>query len=222
MPRIEAQVRYSARVLAPHKTSGTPQAIAAGKGGDPPRSRRWTSPTCRPLRPLSQISMVNRPGFRVVLPQLGVTLRAFMSPEYQRYLSWGQSVPMTSDSRAVSTTTSNAAPLNARTAATALSSPAPSSISSASTIRTSPRRSAPGSPATDGNSNPNRDVPPTALAPWTDSGSCTNPRHRPTPSHGALAGAARRRFPAYGCLVSLEWEQVVIDARDLSCSGSGG
>jgi hypothetical protein len=45
--------------------------------------------------------------------------------------------------------------LNARTAATALSSPAPSSISSASTIRTSPRRSAPGSPATNGNSNPN-------------------------------------------------------------------
>ena len=75
--------------------------------------------------------------------------------------------------------TSNAAPLNARTAATALSSPAPSSISSASTIRTSPRRSAPGSPATDGNSNPNRYVPPTAIASRTDSGSCTNPRHRP-------------------------------------------
>ena len=69
--------------------------------------------------------------------------------------------------------TSNAAPLNARTAATALSSPAPSSISSASTIRTSPRRSAPGSPATDGNSNPNRYVPPTAIASRTDSGSCT-------------------------------------------------
>ena len=75
--------------------------------------------------------------------------------------------------------TSNAAPLNARTAATALSSPAPSSISSASTIRTSPRRSAPGSPATDGNSNPNRYVPPTAIASRTDSGSCTYPRHRP-------------------------------------------
>ena len=76
--------------------------------------------------------------------------------------------------------TSNAAPLNARTAATALSSPAPSPISSASTIRTSPRRSAPGSPATDGNSNPSRYAPPTAIAPRTDSGSCTNPRHRPT------------------------------------------
>ena len=75
--------------------------------------------------------------------------------------------------------TSNAAPLNARTAATALSAPAPSSISSASTIRTSPRRSAPGSPATDGNSNPNRYVPPTAIASRTDSGSCTYPRHRP-------------------------------------------
>ena len=56
---------------------------------------------------------------------------------------------------------------------------APSSISSASAIRTSPRRSAPGAPATDGNSNPNRYVPPTALAPRTDSGSCTNPRHGP-------------------------------------------
>jgi len=74
---------------------------------------------------------------------------------------------------------SNAAPLNARTAATALSSPAPSSISSASTIRTSPRRSAPGSPATDGNSNPNRCVPPTAITSRTDSGSCTYPRHGP-------------------------------------------
>ena len=76
--------------------------------------------------------------------------------------------------------TSNAAPLNARTAATAPSSPAPSPVSSASTIRTSPRRSAPGSPATDGNSNPNRYAPPTAVAPRTDSGSCTNPRHRPS------------------------------------------
>jgi hypothetical protein len=75
--------------------------------------------------------------------------------------------------------TSNAAPLNARTAATALSAPAPSPVSSASTIRTSPRRSAPGSPATDGNSNPNRYVPPTAVASRTDSGSCTSPRHRP-------------------------------------------
>ena len=56
---------------------------------------------------------------------------------------------------------------------------APSSISSASAIRTSPRRSAPGAPATDGNSNPNGYVPPTALAPRTDSGSCTNPRHGP-------------------------------------------
>jgi hypothetical protein len=74
---------------------------------------------------------------------------------------------------------SNAAPLIARTAATALSSPAPSSISSASTIRTSPRRCATGSPATDGNSNPNRYVPPTAIASRTDSGSCTNPRHGP-------------------------------------------
>ena len=83
--------------------------------------------------------------------------------------------------------TSNAAPLNARTAATARSSPAPSSISSASTTRTSPRRSAPGSPATDGNSNPNRYVPPTAIAPRTDSGSCTKPRHRPTIT---AAGAA--------------------------------
>ncbi len=88
--------------------------------------------------------------------------------------------------------TSNAAPLNARTAATALSSPAPSPVSSASTTRTSPRRSAPGSPATDGNSNPNRYAPPPAIAPRTDSGSCTNPRHRPTSARSPARGGRRR------------------------------
>jgi hypothetical protein len=40
-------------------------------------------------------------------------------------------------------------------------------------------RFTPGAPATDGNSNPNRYVPPAALASRTDPGSCTNPRHGP-------------------------------------------
>ena len=98
--------------------------------------------------------------------------------------------------------TSNAAPLNARTAATALSSPAPSPVSSASTIRTSPRRSAPGSPATDGNSNPSRYAPPTAIAPRTDSGSCTNPRHRPT-SIAAIVLPRPSRSPRPGSIIGV-------------------
>jgi hypothetical protein len=66
---------------------------------------------------------------------------------------------------------------------------------------------------TDGNSNPNRCVRPTAIAPRTDSGSCTNPRHSPyrhaTLSMLALAflqvcaskgaPAAVDNFPGHAC-----------------------
>jgi hypothetical protein len=165
-------------------------------------ARQWRGPARSasvPASPLPRWPALPADTSPAACPERSGTARISRSSGSAKTAHPGRSAS-TGTARAASPT-SNAAPLNARTAATALSSPAPSSISSANTIRTSPRRSAPCSPATDSNSNPNRYVPPTAIASRTDSGSCTNPRHRPACSAPEAGSGFREDELAGGGLV---------------------